>query len=255
MINLKKNDKLIIIVAVAVIIIAAIGIAAYNSPETKIDGFLETGENMYTVTWEEKTNSLSPISDFAGKNAPFNESYSIATPTGSVCVLTNVDFQIIWQDDKTIGILFKRGLDTLTAEIAPMGGESQTYNERGGGNETLSFRVNNMPYSDSIEAEDISEAEQIVYDMFTGQDTTSFDITVSVKTGEPLRRLLKFLSDKGNDFEIEVTYEYYYASLTEEETEGTGSDGGDDSFDNLKEEGYVPPFLSMIIGTGCGKYI
>jgi len=228
MINLKKNDKLIIIVAVAVIIIAAIGIAAYNSPETKIDGFLETGENMYTVTWEEKTNSLSPISDFAGKNAPFNESYSIATPTGSVCVLTNVDFQIIWQDDKTIG---------------------------GGGNETLSFRVNNMPYSDSIEAEDISEAEQIVYDMFTGQDTTSFDITVSVKTGEPLRRLLKFLSDKGNDFEIEVTYEYYYASLTEEETEGTGSDGGDDSFDNLKEEGYVPPFLSMIIGTGCGKYI
>ena len=134
-------------------------------------------------------------------------------------------------------------------------GESRTYNEQGGGNGTLSFRVNNMPYSDSIEAEGIDEAKQKIYDMFTGQDTTSFDITVSVKTGEPLRRPLKYISDKGNDFEIEVTYEYYYASLTEEETEGTGSDGGDDSFDNLKEEGYVPPFLSMIIGTGCGKYI
>ena len=255
MINLKKNDKLIIIVAVAVIIIAAIGIAAYNSPETKINEFLETGENMYTVTWEKKTNSLSPISDFAGKNAPFNESYSIAAPTGSVCVLTNVDFQIIWQDDKTIGIVLKRGLDTLTAEIIPMIGESKIHRAKGGGNETLFFDINDIPSLDSIEAEDISEAKQKVYDMFTGQDITSFDITVSVKTGEPLRRPLKYFSDKGNDFEIKVTYEYCYASLMEEETEGTGSDGGDDSFDNLKEEGYVPPFLSMIIGTGCGKYI
>ena len=33
MINLKKNDKLIIIIAVAVIVIAGIGIAAYNPPE------------------------------------------------------------------------------------------------------------------------------------------------------------------------------------------------------------------------------
>lgn len=254
MINLKKNDKLIIIVAVAVIIIAAIGIAAYNSPETKIDELSEIGENFYTVTWEEKTDS-SIISEFAGKNDPFIESYSIVAPTGSVCVLTNVDFQIIWEDDKTIGVFWKRGLDTLTAEITPMDGESQTYSERGGGNGTLSFRVNNMPYSDSIEASDIDEAKQKIYDMFTGQDTTSFDITVSVKTGEPPRRFLKFLSDKGNDFEIKVTYEYYYASLTEEETEGTGSGGDDDSFDNLKDEEYVPPFLSMIIGTGCGKYI
>ncbi|MCK5112186.1 MAG: hypothetical protein KAQ84_01465 [Thermoplasmatales archaeon] len=254
MINLKKNDKLIVIIAVAVIIIAAIGIAAYSSPDTKINGLLGTGGNMYTVTWEEKTGS-SIISEFAGKNAPYSESYIISAPTGSVCVLTNVDFQITWQDDKTIGIIFKRGLDTLTAEITSMDGESQPYEGKGGGNKTLSFRVNDMPYSDSIEAEDVNEAEQIAYNMFTGQDTTSFDVTVRVKTGEPLRRPLKYFSDKGNDFEIKVTYEYYYASLTEEGTEGTGSDGGDGSFDDLKEEEYVPPFLSMIIGTGCGRYI
>lgn len=254
MINLKKNDKLIIIIAVAVIIIAAIGIAAYNSPDTKINGLLKTGENMYTVTWEEKTGS-SIISEFAGKNAPYSESYIISAPTGSVCVLTNVDFQITWQDDKTIGIIFKRGLDTLTAEIISMDGESQKYQGKGGGNKTLSFRVNDMPYSDSIDAEDISEAEQIVYNMFTGQDTTSFDVTVGVKTGEPPRRLLKYFSDRGNNFEIKVTYDYYSASLIEEETKGTEPDEGDNPFDDLKEEGYIPPFLSMIIGTGCGRYI
>jgi len=237
-----------------VIIIAAIGIAAYNSPDTKINGSLKTGENMYTVTWEEKTGS-SIISESAGKNDPYSESYIISAPTGSVCVLTNVDFQITWQDDKTIGIIFKRGLDTLTAEITSMDGESQRYEGKGGGNKTLSIKVNDMPHSSSIEAEGKSEAEQIVYDMFTGQDTTSFDITVSVKTGEPLRRPLKYLSDSGNNFEIKVTYEYYYGSLMEEETEGNGSDESGNPFDDLKEEDYTPPFLSMIIGTGCGRYI
>lgn len=252
MINLKKNDKLIIIIAVVVIIIAAIGIATYSSPDTKINGPLMTGENMYTVTWEEKTSS-SIISEFASKNAPYSESYIISAPTGSV--LTNVDFQITWQDDKTIGLLLKRGLDTLTAEITPMDGESQPYQGKGSGNKTLSFRVNDMPYSSSIEAEGISEAEQIIYNEFTGQDTTSFDVTVRVKTGEPLRRPLKYFSDKGNNFEIKITYDYYSISLTEEETKGTGLDEGDNPFDDLKEEGYIPPYLSMIIGTGSGRFI
>ena len=254
MINLKKNDKLIVIIAVVVIIIAAIGIATYSSPDKKINVSLKTGENMYTVTWEEKTGS-SIISEFAGKNAPYSESYIISAPTGSVCVLTNVDFQITWQDDKTIGLLLKRGLDTLTAEINYMDGESQRYEGKGGGNKTLSFRVNDMPDSSSIDAEDINEAEKIVYDDFTGQDTTSFDVTVRVKTGEPPRRPLKYFSDKGNNFEIKVTYDYYSASLTDEEIKGTGPDEGDNPFDDLKEEGYIPPFLSMIIGTGCGRYI
>jgi hypothetical protein len=252
MINLKKNDKLIIIIAIVVIIIAAIGIATYSSPDTTINGPLMTGENMYTVTLEEETSS-SIISEFVGKNAQYSESYIISAPTGSV--LTNVDFQITWQDDKTIGLLLKRGLDTLTAEITPMDGESQRYEGKGGGNKTLSFRVNDMPDSDSIEAGDIFGAEQIVYNEFTGQDTTSFDITVRVKTGEPLRRPLKYFSDKGNNFEIKVTYDYYSAFLTEEEIKEMGSNEGDNPFDDLKEEGYIPPYLSMIIGTGSGRFI
>jgi hypothetical protein len=211
MINLKRNDKLIIIVAVAVIILAAIGIAAYNPPENGIiKPLLGTDENSYLITWEKKTNS-DTISDFAGKNTP-------------------------------------------TAEISSteMDGDNQTYYGEGSGNETLFFNVNKVPLLDSVEAEDISEAQQKIKDRFSGQHTTSFDVTVSVKTGEPFRRLFKFLRDSGNDFEIKITYDYYHVSI-EEEIKETGSDGDNDSFGDIEEE--VPPFLSMIIGTGSGRFI
>jgi hypothetical protein len=252
MINLKRNDKLIIIVAVAVIILAAIGIAAYNPPENGIiKPLLGTDENSYLITWEKKTNS-DTISDFAGKNTLYSETYMITESTGSV--ITDVNFQIIWQDDRTIGLLIKRGLDSLTAEIASteMDGDNQTYYGEGSGNETLFFNVNKVPLLDSVEAEDISEAQQKIKDRFSGQHTTSFDVTVSVKTGEPLRRLFKFLRDSGNDFEIKITYDYYQVSI-EEEIKETGSNGDSDSLDDIEEE--VPPFLSMIIGTGSGRFI
>ncbi|UCD14165.1 MAG: hypothetical protein JSW60_01750 [Thermoplasmatales archaeon] len=246
MIRLKKNDKLIIIIAVVIIIIAGIGIAAYKPPEEEIET-PETGVNMYTVGWEKKTSSFA-ISEFASKNTPFSESYVITAPTGSI--LTNVDFEIAWHDDKTIGIFLKRGLDTLTADIV-MDGETKTHESRGEGNETLSFSINDIPYDDTIEADDRSDAEQKIYNMSNGQHTKTYEITVTVKTGEPLRRPLKYLRDNGNDFEIKVTYDYYHVSLIEEETKETGSEASDET----KEEEYTPPYLSMIIGTGCGRYI
>ena len=42
---------------------------------------------------------------------------------------------------------------------------------------------------------------------------------MTVKTGEPLRRPLKYLGDKGNDFEIKVIYYYYSVDLEAEETD------------------------------------
>lgn len=255
MINLKKNDKLIVIIAVAVIIIAAIGIAAYTSPDTKINGLLGTGENMYTVTWEEKTNSLSPISDFAGKNAPYENTISINHGN-----LKEITFNLSWVDNKAT-LLGRFGLDKLTLEVTTPDGT--IYKESGKsasktkeGNVAISVLNYDMPSTDSIEAEDYDEAEEKLNedpyfnDKWVNED---FTIKVSVQIGEI--RILKKLADKGNNFDLEITYEYYYGSLMEEETEGTGSDGGNGSFDDLKEEEYIPPFLSMIIGTGCGRYI
>lgn len=254
MISLKRNDKLIIIVAVAVIIIAAIGIAAYNPPDKKDNETYMTDGNEYTITWMKQTGSSS-ISDFADKNSPYNESHTVTTPTGSVCVLTNVDFEINWKDDKTIGLIIERGRDTLTAEFAPMDGGSKTHESKGSGNETISFSINEWPNTDSIRAEDVNEAKQIIDEMYANKDTTSFDISVNVKTGEAIRRPLKYFSDNGNNFDIKITYEYFSASIDKEDKKENSSDGSNDSFNDLMEEEYTPPFLSMIISSGTGRLI
>jgi len=156
------------------------------------------------------------ISEYAGKT--YSDTVSIiGVPSGGI--LTSVDFQITWQDDKTVGLILKRGYDTLTADISYMG-ETLTHSSEGGAkNATLSFDINSIPSVDSIEAEDEVEAGELLYQMVSGKSEATFDISVVVETGEKLRRPLKYLGDKGNAFEIKITYNYYRVDLEAEETD------------------------------------
>jgi len=55
--------------------------------------------------------------------------------------------------------------------------------------------------------------------MLSGKNEASFDISVTVDTGEPIWRPLKRMRDKGDDFEIKVTYNYCYVDIEPEEPE------------------------------------
>jgi hypothetical protein len=93
----------------------------------------------------------------------------------------------------------------------------------GSGNMTFSFPVNGRPSDDYVEAETSDEAEERVKEMFPNENEASFEVTVNVKTGEKLRRPLKFLKDKGNDFDLKITYTYYVFEIEEpEENEDNG---------------------------------
>jgi len=236
-VNLRKSDKMIAIVGVIILIVAGVGIALYTSaPETKT--IVEPEEMLYYPVFTAEYGEMT-ISDYAGKTKTYSDTVSITgLPSGGV--LTSVDFQITWQDDKTIGLIFKRGYDTLTADISYMG-ETLTHSSKGGGNETLSFSINSVPSADSIEAEDEMEARDLLYQMYSGKDEASFDVTVTVKTGEPLRRPLKYLGDKGNAFEIKITYNYYCVDLEVKET----GDGNDDYTEEIYE-GSVGEFYRNI---------
>jgi len=80
----------------------------------------------------------------------------------------------------------------------------------------MPFEINSVPALDQVTAIDIDEATGTVIGEFSGKDTASFDTKITIKTGEKLRRPLKFLMDKGNDFEIKITYTYYSPVVTEE---------------------------------------
>ena len=211
--NLKKSDKMIAIVGVAILIIAAVGIVLYTASEEP-DEDEEPTEETFMVTWNEYSGQLACIEGYAGKSASYTDPIAVSVPSGSV--LTSVGVQIVWEDDNTYRGILSKGKDTLTAEIGPAGGDTQPYQSIGSGNETLYFTVYDRPYDETLDAEDYDEAQQMVYDMVQGKNDASYDVMVTVKTGEKLRRPLQYLKDKGNSFNLFVSYTYYTPLIEQE---------------------------------------
>jgi hypothetical protein len=253
MITLKKNDKLIIIIAVAVIVIAAIGIAAYEPLEENDKRSPKSTMSIFTVNWEEKTGYLSTISENAHKKSPYEGNVSINQDN-----IKSINFNISWKDDKTfLGIL---GRDTLKIEITTPDGDVYEESLQSAGNklnniEIIIDGINAMPITDTIEAKNLDEAEQELKQNHTKDkwENEEFGIKVTVTVGEILGKLRP--RDKGNSFDLEIMYKYYDGSLTQEEIKETGSDGGNNSVDNSENEEYTPPYLSMILRTGSGRSI
>lgn len=229
--NLKKSDKLIALVGVIILIAAAVGIVLYTLQPKSIPTTPPKEMKKYSVEWIEKPGQIADITEFASKKEPYTGQFIIETKPGSV--ITNVDVQVIWQDDVvTKFALFRKGEDTLTATINSPTGESKIHSEKGSGNETLSFSINSKPSDEIIEdVETISDAESIVLENYDGMNTVSFDYEVKVDVGEKLLsfrplKLLNYFRDKGNDFTFKVTYTYYEANIQEY---GTPPQSGEES--------------------------
>ncbi len=239
MINLKKNDKLIIIIAVAVVIVAGIGIAAYNPPDDDENGTggLDNSETLtYLVDWEEKTGSLSTISDFVSKNSAYEGSETITK--GNV---KSVTFNLSWTDDLTF--LGRFGFDTLYLEVTTSDG--MVYEDSGtSGVVELVIDYNDLYLPSEIEAENDIDGEQ----QLNEDETKTFDVKVVIQVGE--KRIIRKLREKGNDFELTITYEYYDASLAEGDTKPTGQDNEDP--DDPEEE--QPAYLAMLVQAGLNRW-
>jgi hypothetical protein len=128
MITLKKNDKLIIIIAVAVIIVAAIGIAAYEPLESDDDIPSTTISYTYEITWDKKSGSLS-YDEYAGKKSPYEHNISINQDN-----LCSITFNISWKDDKTF--LGRLGRDTVYVEIRTPDGTTYEESKKSSGKST-----------------------------------------------------------------------------------------------------------------------
>lgn len=258
MISLKKNDKIIIIVAVVILVIAGIGVAMYQSPKTtSIFPTDMMGEQSYNVTWTVRNGSLGTISEFAHKNSKYEDAVKI--PHGNV---KSVTFNLSWTDDY-MTFLRRMGLDTLTLEVITPDGMTSTQSSKsasvtGQGTITLTVNTGIIPPKLPIKEETENDAQQkLKTPPYYDESWTDKEIIigVSVQIGEI--RPLKRMRDKGNDFELQITYEYYDGVLSMDSTKNTG--GGTvsppDDDDPWTNQQVPPPYISMIISTGCGRYI
>ena len=62
--NLKKSDKMIAIIGVVILIVAAISIVYYYVSTEDEVGEPTTGEKVYKVTWEEKNGEMKILDKF-----------------------------------------------------------------------------------------------------------------------------------------------------------------------------------------------
>jgi len=150
---------------------------------------------------------------YVSKDNDYIDTILVNSPSGSV--ITNVEFEITWKDDNTYGLLRKKGEDTLTATSTSEKGISKTDSSIGGGNITFEFSVNSIPVSDTILADDINEAIEILENMIAGENKAIFTFEIEIETGEKIFRLFKYIRDKGNNFSLIVNYTYYIYEFQE----------------------------------------
>ncbi len=250
MISLKKNDKIIIIVAVVVLVVAGVGVAMYQSPKTSDILLSSPNEKSFEVTWALRNGSLDPISDFASKKSVYEEVVSISEGN-----IKSITFNLTWADDH-MTLLKRMGLDTFTLEVTTPDGTTVTESSTsapitGEGCINRSVTVGIIPPNTPIKADDEKAAlaklkgKPYCDDSWTDKD---IKISISVQIGE--LRIFKKLRDKGNDFELQITYQYYEGKLKEDKTISTGGNN-----DMPPEDPWEPPYMSMIINTGCGRFV
>lgn len=258
MISLKKNDKIIIIVAIVILVIAGAGVAMYQSPQPQ-DDFIPSNidQDSYNVTWIVRNGSADTISEYAYKNAPYGDKMQINEGN-----IKSITFNMTWTDDR-MTLLKRMGLDTLTLDVTTPDGMTYTQSNTsaritGAGSITLTLYAGVIPPSEPIEAEDQDDAQsKLMISPYYDDSWTDKDIfiNVSVKIGEI--RLLKKIRDKGNGFDLKITYQYYEGMINLDTTKDTGGETPppDDYWPEEEIEIIEPPFISMIISTGCGRFV
>jgi len=220
--KLKKSDKIIAIIGVFILIVAAIGIIFYyeNEEPTDDDEDLEEITNV-ELKWIEHCGEET-LKGTAKTKSQYKKSLEIfAEEEGAV--ITEAEFKISWSDDKTQGLLemFKRGKDELKAKIT-YGDQKISHTSTGSANKVLSpkFTLFDIPQDENFEdVEDTLSVKQLIYDENKIKRNVSFDVVVTVEKGErfgirPLV-LLRFLMDSGNSFKLIVNYTYYTPEFEE----------------------------------------
>ncbi len=253
MISLRRNDKIIIIVGVVVLLAAGIGVALYSSPNVQTPVQNSSTLTSYTVKWQEKTGSLPSVTEFASKGTPYSVNVKIDQTN-----LKSISFRLTWVDNKAL--LKRFGLDTLALDITtPMNttfsGSERSQKKTKAGDFTVNISVastpptvKSVPGNTSSEASQRLKAELQKADQWASKDINA---TVTVTVGEhfPLR-----FRDKGNSFTLDVDYTYYAFTLGN--TTSTSDDDIPGDFPPTdSNDSWTPPYMSMIIGTGCGRYV
>ena len=240
--NLKKNDKIIAIVGVIILIVAAIGIIIYTpQDEEKTIEPTEEEKTIFNIKVDEREESITKTFTFNNKSLlqrlflKMKSSLSEDLFTIDRENIKDIEFKVFYEDSKR-GFLLKGlvGNDKLDVTIIdPDGTEKAIERITGSGNDTVEFGpIATMIDISPIEANSTSEAddelESRIAETMSDWDGETFSIYAEHKVAETFRLLLRLRERLDTDsFDVEITYTYYDYSLEESTTEYDGDNDED----------------------------
>jgi len=233
--TLKKNDKIIAIVGVLILIVAAIGIFYYVDMDNKVDDEEpEEKENEFIVacsTVEDRPTVPDP--DPSGaivRDKLIGAEIYEGTISVSKEHLCEIEIFVSYEDNLygLLGgkILPQSGADTLTIQVLDENDkEIKTVSLVGMDNTSIKISgLSKMITPESIKAETFEEANELLQERYYGDEPVqaNYKVVVSVSNGESILRPIAWLREKlflKDTFDMSVTYDFYEYTIEEETSE------------------------------------
>jgi len=185
--NLKKNDKVILIVGVVILIVAAIAIAFYTSADVDDSNiFTESDKKTFDITWNEMKTDKPVIKKKKKK------SYSTAK----------------------IG---KPGAEPESKTSIKQGNMTFSFNVNDRPSDDY-VEAENLDEAKEIVDQWFPNENEASFDV-------KVNVNTGEKLRLRPIKLLRYFQDKGNNFKLKITYSYYILNI--EEPEEDGNDGND----------------------------
>ncbi len=245
--NLQKNDKIILVVGVVILIAAAGAIAIYTTQSNGEDkNHTDQSDQMmtYDVGWTIKTRTLDSktyslnlpsILSFLnkGKSASDNNFFTVDQDN-----IKLIEINVSFTDNKMglplLGFLGSGALgigkDELMVTITDPDEMDYKTVIKGNGKNTIEIEGKVRPFSTSIDAESFEEAEMKLEENYSTEwSGESFELKANLKISERLRLFNRIFERFFKDtFKIDVTYHYYEYSLMENLEENNNEDSNDE---------------------------
>jgi hypothetical protein len=234
--NLQKNDKIILVVGVVILIAAAGAIAIYTTQSNgEDDDTMDLTDEMmtYDVKWDLETKELDSRTytldlpnklSFLSRGKSINDNNCFTLNQDNI---KSIEINVSFTDNKMglplLGIIGQGALgigkdELMVTIITP---DDMEYNAMivGNGRRTIEIEGKARPFSTSISAESLEEAEMQLEENYSTEwngETFKLRASLTIKLNERIRLLNRiferFLKDT---FKIDVTCHYYLYSLEE----------------------------------------
>jgi hypothetical protein len=223
--TLKKNDKLIAIIGVIILIVAGIGIVLYAGYDTENDvpKTEEKPNKTFEINYMEESHSIDPDdTDYSIRPRLFGQASYIGNIVLEEQNLKSLDVTVEYEDT-LCGFLFGTilnniGADTITIIVSKDGEEVARDSITGKGTSELhKISIGSIIPMLTIEAEDMEEAIEILEGQYIDYNI-KFEIEIMLRTG----LWKKFREILGKDtFNLDVNYtKYVYDIINLEDDDG-----------------------------------